>query len=152
LTSYGRIGSSGVRRCYFDTSAVAKLIRVEAYSADVARWAHDPHVTPLSSLLVETELRRSAMRWGVAQEAATQTLEHFELFGIPDWEFKAAGLIPAPGLRALDAIHVAAAIRLEADAIITYDERMIEAAAAMGLPVIQPGVEGHDGVTRTASD
>ncbi len=139
-------------RCYFDISAVAKLIRVEQYSADVARWAHDPVVTPISSLLTETELRRTAMRWGIAQEEATSTLEHFELYGIPDWEFKAAGLVPAPGLRALDALHVAAAIRIEADAIITYDERMIEAAAAMGLPAIQPGVEAEGEVRRIGAN
>ena len=43
-----------MRRCYFDTSAVAKLIRSEQYSADVARWVLDPAVTPIGSLLVET--------------------------------------------------------------------------------------------------
>jgi predicted nucleic acid-binding protein len=141
-----------MRRCYFDTSAVAKLLRVEQHSADVARWAHDPEVTPISSLLLETELRRTAARLGIAQEAATATLEHFDLYGIPDWEWKAAGLVPIPGLRALDALHVAAAIRIEADAIVSYDERMIEAAVAMGLPAIQPGVDGRDEIRRAAVD
>lgn len=144
-------------RCYFDTSAVAKLVRVEAYSADVARWAQDPAVTPISSLLTETELRRTVMRWGIPQEQATSTLAHFELYSVPDWEYKAAGLLETPELRSLDALHVAAAIRLEADAIITYDERMVEAAVAVGLPAIQPGVEGpgevsHADPTEAASD
>jgi len=139
-------------RCYFDTSAVAKLVRVEAYSADVARWAHDPGVTPITSLLTETELRRTVMRWGVAQEQATSTLAHFELYGVPDWEFKAAGLLETSELRSLDALHVAAAIRVEADAIITYDERMIEAAVAVGLPAIQPGVDDLGEVRQAAPD
>ncbi len=139
-----------MRRCYFDTSAVAKLIRSEQYSADVARWVLDPAVTPIGSLLVETELRRTAMRWGIAQEDVTAALDHFDLYNAPDWEFKAAGLMPIPGLRTLDALHVAAAIRVEADAIISYDERMIEAASAMGMPVIRPGLEGRDAVVRIA--
>lgn len=135
-------------RCYFDASAVAKLVRVEAYSADVARWAQDPAVTPISSLLTETELRRTVMRWGIPQEQATSTLAHFELYSVPDWEYRAAGLLETPELRSLDALHVAAAIRLEADAIITYDERMIEAAMRMGLPSIQPGLDTEGAITR----
>lgn len=128
-------------RCYFDTSAAMKMVRAEDYSADVRRWVADPTVDAVSSSLLEVELRRSAMRWDISQEEATRTLANFHLFGIPEWEFKAAGLIPVPGLRALDALHVAVAIRVEADALITYDQRMVEAAALMGLAVIQPGVE-----------
>lgn len=135
-------------RCYFDASAVAKLVRVEAYSADVARWAQDPAVTPISSLLTETELRRTVMRWGIPQEQATSTLAHFELYSVPDWEYRAAGLLEAPELRSLDALHVAAAIRVEADALISYDERMIEAAMRMGLPSIQPGLDTEGAITR----
>lgn len=140
-----------MRRCYFDTSAVVKLLRAEEYSDDVARWAHDPSVLPLSSLLMETELRRAAMRWGIPQDAVTATLAQFELFDVPSGEFKAAGLLPPPGLRALDALHIASAVRVEADTLISYDERMIEAAAAIGLPVIQPGVAGRGGVTARAA-
>lgn len=133
-----------MRRCYFDTSAAMKMLREEAHTADVMRWVGDPEVDAVSSSLLETELRRSAMRWGISQEAATETLENFQLFGTPDWEFKAAGLIPVPGLRALDALHVATALRVEADAIVSYDERMIAAASAMGLLAIQPGLAGSE--------
>jgi len=138
-------------RCYFDTSAAMKLIRTEDYSADVKRWVSDPEVDAVSSSLLEAELRRSVMRWGIPQEEATKTLANFELYAVPDWEFKAAGLIPIPGLRALDALHVAAAVRVQADALVTYDERMIEAAAAMGLPVIQPGVDDGGDVRRVSA-
>src|SRR5690606_36957888 len=134
-------------RCYFDTSAVAKLVREERYTHDVARWVDDPGVEAVSSLLLETELRRVVDRWGIAQQAATETLEHFDLHSIPDWEFSAAGLVPVPGVRSLDALHVAAAIRVEADAIASSGGRMIEAAMAMGLAVVQPGVD-RDGEIR----
>ncbi|HYS01038.1 MAG TPA: hypothetical protein VET82_01665 [Candidatus Eisenbacteria bacterium] len=40
----------------------------------------------------------------------------------------------------LDAIHLAAALSLGADlaAVISYDERLTAAAAALGLPVLAP--------------
>lgn len=44
-------------------------------------------------------------------------------------------------VRSLDAIHLAAALSLghTLTALVTYDRRMIEAASALGLPVIAPG-------------
>ena len=51
----------------------------------------------------------------------------------------AAQLRPV-GLRTLDAIHVASALALgsELEAFVTYDDRMAEAARAIGLPVVRP--------------
>ncbi|OIJ66187.1 hypothetical protein WN71_020035 [Streptomyces mangrovisoli] len=48
-----------------------------------------------------------------------------------------------PGLRALDALHVASALSLERDlvALVTYDRRMFDAACKEGLPARAPGVE-----------
>ena len=69
---------------------------------------------------------------------AGSVLRKFEIFEIPPWEYRAAGLIPGNDLRTLDALHVAA-IRVEADALVTYDARMRDAAAAIGLAVVQPG-------------
>lgn len=45
-----------------------------------------------------------------------------------------------PYLRTLDALHLEAAIRLDADAILTYDRRLGDAARLMGLEVVAPGV------------
>lgn len=44
-------------------------------------------------------------------------------------------------LRALDAIHVAAALRMgsEVESFLTYDTRQAEAAGAAGLRVLAPG-------------
>lgn len=141
-----------MRRCYFDTSAVAKLLLGENESEHVRRWTDDPAIEPVSSLLLETELRRVACQQELPQERATAILDHFELYEVFDWEWRAAGLIPGRALRSLDTLHIESAIRVEADAIITYDERMIEAAAAMGLPAIQPGVDAEGAVRRPADD
>ena len=42
--------------------------------------------------------------------------------------------------RTLDAIHLATAIALgpELDAFVTYDDRLADAARAVGLPVVRP--------------
>jgi predicted nucleic acid-binding protein len=137
-----------MNRCYFDTSAVAKLLLEERESEDVRRWVGHADVEPVSSLLLETELRRVAWHQGVAQDHVTAVLGHFELHEVPAWEWRAAGLIPGRVLRSLDALHVAAAIRIEADALISYDERMIEAATQLGLPVIRPGLDAEGTITR----
>lgn len=53
---------------------------------------------------------------------------------------EAAARLPPPGLRSLDAIHIATAQSL-GDALgplITYDARMVEAARAAGLTVEGP--------------
>jgi len=139
-------------RCYFDTSAVGKLLLDEKESEDVRRWVETPGVEPVSSLLLETELRRVAWQQGLPQERATAILNHFELFEVLEWEWRAAGLIPGRALRSLDALHIESAIRVEADAIITYDERMIEAAMGMGLAAIQPGVDEEGSIRRIDAD
>lgn len=43
-------------------------------------------------------------------------------------------------LRTLDAIHLATALRLgsDLDAVVTYDNRLAEAARTLGLPVAAP--------------
>jgi uncharacterized protein len=52
-----------------------------------------------------------------------------------------AGATGGTGLRALDAIHVASALRLgrEVDVFVTYDDRQASAARAAGLEVDAPG-------------
>lgn len=61
-----------------------------------------------------------------------------DLHELPPPLFTEAGLLPGPGLRSLDALHLAAAIRLEVEAVITYDVPMTEAATSLGLEVLAP--------------
>jgi uncharacterized protein len=51
-----------------------------------------------------------------------------------------AGILEPRVLRALDAIHLATAIAVgdDLEAILTYDDRMLEAARLMGLPTATP--------------
>ena len=52
-----------------------------------------------------------------------------------------AGTIGPPGLRSLDAIHLATALSIGdyPEAFVTYDERLATAARAAGFNVISPG-------------
>jgi hypothetical protein len=52
----------------------------------------------------------------------------------------AAGALPEPALRALDAIHVAAAAGLAPlDGFVTYDDRQAAAARLAGIRTVAPG-------------
>jgi predicted nucleic acid-binding protein len=126
---------------YVDTSAAVKLFKDEENSA-----ALKDHLSELrangdgiaSSTLLETELRRTAIRQGIAQITVTDILDHIDLSDISRSMFVEAGVLPDPSLRSLDAIHVVGALRMGADVMITYDDRQIKAAEAAGLHVVSP--------------
>ena len=63
------------------------------------------------------------------------------LVPLTDETLDAAATLDPPALRSLDAIHLAAAIALGDDllAIVSYDDRMIDGARLLGLPVERPG-------------
>jgi predicted nucleic acid-binding protein len=54
-----------------------------------------------------------------------------------------AGRLELPGLRSLDAIHIASALLLthQLEAFVTYDVRQADAARALGLQVRSPGTD-----------
>jgi uncharacterized protein len=71
---------------------------------------------------------------------ARQLVERFELVCIDDPLLDSAALLPVEDLRSLDAIHLAAAQRLGSDlsVLVSYDDRMVTAARAMGIRVTSP--------------
>ena len=128
-------------RCYLDTSAAAKLLVEEAESDALASYldgAVESGDVVGSSRLLETELRRMATRVAIPHERVTLVLERLDLLLPDDEVFRSAGLLPGAALRSLDALHVAAALRWGADAVVTYDERQALAVRAVGLEVVAP--------------
>lgn len=95
----------------------------------------------MSSALMLVEAVRACARYGDEYaEAARSGLEAVALLPIDDHVLeRAAGLRPQ-GLRSLDAIHLATALSLEADlgVVLSYDERLCEAARDCGLRVECP--------------
>lgn len=126
-------------RWYLDTSAALKLIVEEAESEALAS-AIDSHAPALVAChLLETEVRRAAVRLpGVDQEVASGLLAGVDLYELPTSLFQEAGLLPGAGLRSLDALHLAAAIRIGVDRVVTYDARMASSARELGLTVFAP--------------
>jgi uncharacterized protein len=128
-------------RHYVDASAAAKLLVDEAESEALAAFlqgAVDEGEAVGSSHLLETELRRVGIRFGIPQEHVTLLLERLDLLTPDATVFRDAGLFPGPSLRTLDALHVAAALRWRADTMVSYDQRQAAASRAVGLTVIAP--------------
>lgn len=125
-------------RCYLDSSAAVKLIVEEDESDAIAAFMDRDDVSVASSLLLETELRRYASRHELDQNLVTDVLERVPLSEMPPSLYREAGLLPGSALRSLDALHLASALRLGADAVVTYDDRLALSAEALGMRVVAP--------------
>lgn len=126
---------------YIETSAAAKLLVDEPASSRLAArldGAVDQDNPLLSSMILETELRRLAVGVDLTQAAVTHLLERLDLMETDRSLYREAGLLAGRHLRSLDALHLAAALRVGADVMVTYDRRQAEAADAAGLPVLAP--------------
>jgi predicted nucleic acid-binding protein len=126
---------------YLDTSAAVKLVVAEPETRALSKWAQDHAESLVSSDLLRTELLRATRRGAPDQMSrARAVLDSITLVALPAaTSERAADLEPAL-MRSLDALHLAAALELvdELDGIITYDDRLAEAAALHGVTVIAP--------------
>jgi hypothetical protein len=96
----------------------------------------------VSSVLLSLELRRAVQRIDPrALPRADLELTRVTLVGLSGPVIETAGRFPDPGLRSLGAIHIATALLLrdELSALVSYDERLVSAAVAGGLPAVSPG-------------
>lgn len=131
---------------YLDTSALVKLIRAEAESDALADWLDArTEIAWITSALSEVELPRAIIRAGqieglTAVPALLARLNRFEIDAVVR---QTAATYPEPGLRSLDAIHLAtasiAASVATLAAFVTYDARLAQAAGELGLHTAAPG-------------
>lgn len=129
-------------RLYADTSALTKLLKREAETATLREWLADSRAELLSSALVITELGRVGLAYGIPAASIAAVLQQLDMIRVTDEVLSAAGRLPAaPGrvLRALDAIHIASALTVGYDTVLTYDQAMTDAAVHHGLSVVAPG-------------
>jgi predicted nucleic acid-binding protein len=129
------------RATYLDSSAIVKLAVEEPESAALLRYVRRrrPLVT---SALARTEVARALLPLGdEAVRRGVDVLTRIDIIRINDRVLDAAGAMLPTELRSLDAIHLATAQLLGADLarIVTYDERMADAAASLGRQVVAPG-------------
>lgn len=126
---------------HLDTSALVKLVVAEPESAALGDWLLVAERVAISSDLARTKLFR-AVRRSVPDRAveARAVLDSVTLLELDTSIYEAAGRLAPAGMRSLDAIHLAAALPLgdDLDCLVTYDDRLAEAARANGVRVAAP--------------
>lgn len=126
---------------YFDSSALVKIVVDEEHSGALRRYL-DPEVQLFSSALCRTELRRAtAGRPDAAAAQVDALLARMELMPLTHEVLDAAGRLrvaQVPFLRSLDALHLASALRLPDVRLVTYDQRMADAAQALAMVTVSP--------------
>lgn len=126
-----------------DTSAALKLVVAEAESVALAAYLDDTGTDPhsvVSSWLLHTELHCAARRRSdlLDVQIVQTVLDTLDLVDLTRGDFLTAGSSPTR-LRSHDAIHLAVALRIGSDELITYDEELQQAARGAGLAVVAPG-------------
>ena len=126
---------------YLDTAALVKLVVAEQETAALRAWLGETDRDPVSCDLVRTELMRAVRR--AAPDRVVQAravLDALTLLEVTTAVFEEAGRLDPAVVRSLDAIHLAAALSLgdDLEGLVTYDERLAEAARANGVAVVAP--------------
>lgn len=128
---------------YLDSSAIVKLIQSESESSALRRYLRRHREDRrLTSTLARVEVLRAVASGGAeALALARRQLGRIDQLVMDPDLLDAAGMLRAPvRLRSLDAIHLASALEMSIDlrAVVTYDQRLGEAATALNLPVVSP--------------
>jgi predicted nucleic acid-binding protein len=127
---------------YLDSAAVVKLAHAESESPALRAWLAERAETGwVSSVLTEIESFRALARY--APDAVSRlpaVLDQIELIGLdPPIRILAQAARPVT-VRSLDAIHLGTALHARGTltSFVTYDKRLLGAAAAAGLPIDSP--------------
>ena len=127
---------------YLDSSALLKLVHNERETAALQAWlSGHPDTSLVSSELVRVEVTRATRRVnGAALPTAAAVLAALDLVPMTTGLLEEAGTVGDPGLRSLDAIHLASAlsIRSALTSFVVYDHRLAEAATAAGFDTVAP--------------
>jgi uncharacterized protein len=127
---------------YLDTSAAMKLVVEEAESAALTQHLVSdagPELRVVASWLLHTELQCAAKRHpdDVDPVSVGVVLDTVTLVDLTRGDLLTAGALPGR-LPSNDAIHLAVALRVGVEEMITYDAELAAAAAAAGLPTTGP--------------
>ena len=125
---------------YLDSSAIVKLAVLEPESEALRRHLRRRRQL-VSSALARTEVVRALLAEGDAAIAAgRRVLASLDIVRLNDRVLDLAATLSPTTLRSFDAIHLATAALLGSDLveIVTYDDRMADAARALGHRVSAP--------------
>jgi predicted nucleic acid-binding protein len=126
---------------YFDTSALVKLVVVEAETPALMDWLRSKDRRAVGSDIARVELIRAVRRVpGGNVVRARAVLASLELLTISADLLDRAALIEPASLRALDAIHLASALAIgdALEGVVAYDARLLDAARNLGLETVSP--------------
>lgn len=132
---------------YADSSALVKLVRDEPESTALRAFLVDAGLVSCELVLAEVPraIRRAAsvdprLPLDRLIARAGELLDAVALLPLDRGLLAAAGATAEPVLRALDAIHVVAAVDVSPlDGFVSYDERQAAAARLAGLRTVRPG-------------
>ena len=128
---------------YLDSSAIVKFAVLEEESAALQAWRDDlgSEDMLMTCELAVAEVLRAVGRVGGDLDVALAHLDSLEQLIVDRDLLLAAGRLDPAGLRTLDAIHLAAASAAgeELAGVVTYDDRMGDAASFLGLAPLAPG-------------
>jgi predicted nucleic acid-binding protein len=126
---------------YLDTSAALKLVVDEAESSPLAAHLNDVVDSGddlVSSMLLFTEMHCAAVRRaGLPVDVINAVLDAVTLVDVSRGDLLRAAT-SAWGLRSADSIHLATALRLECDVMVTYDGELAAASRQAGMVVEAP--------------
>ena len=124
---------------YVDLSALVKLILDEPDAGPMRRWYIEADRVACS-IVGTVETRRAVVRKVDEPDHVEHILRSISTIDLDEAVARSAGSLRPLALRSLDAIHLATALELgdSLDAFVTYDDRLAEAARAVGLPVVRP--------------
>lgn len=127
--------------CYLDTSAAMKLLVEESESAALTSYLQsgDSQRRLVASWLLHAELHCAANRHpdDIDIESVGIVLDALSLIDLTRGDLLTAGALPGR-LRSNDAMHLAVALRVGADQMVTYDAELAAAADAAGVVTVQP--------------
>jgi uncharacterized protein len=127
---------------YLDSAAIIKLVHAEQESPALRDWLSDRAETAwVSSILAEIESFRALARH--AAEAVTRlhpVLDQIDLIDLSPRIRILAQTVRPVTVRSLDAIHLGTALSIgpSLTTFVTYDRRLLDAAAGAGLPIDSP--------------
>lgn len=133
-------------RVYFDSSALIKRVVAEDESDDLVDFLdarYEQGDVLASSSLAWVEVSRVVLA-RVRKPADAGELIDGAMSGIDERQMTAevvsiARRIEPLVLRSVDALHLATAVLIDADLVVTYDERLADACRRNALAVASPG-------------
>jgi predicted nucleic acid-binding protein len=114
----------------------------EPESADLQKYVTNDLVLATSRLAL-VEVPRAAKIANPSEELQLETqrlLASCLLVDVSDQVLRSAAPLASREVRTLDAVHLATALYIDADELVAYDHRLLEAARNQGLRVAAPGL------------